>query len=491
MIKGLLVAASNEEARYVIRILQGTLRIGVLEKTLIAALAKAICFTPSLLFNEAKEKETASSLLQLSTSGQPTKETFEWAAQTLQRIFNEMTSYDVIIPALVENGLYALSHQSLLTPGVAVKPMLAQPTSGLQDLTKRFGESSCFVCEYKYDGERAHLHLTPDGKFFIFSRRCEDHTAKFPDVVQMLSSVKNETAVESCILDGEIVAYDRANNSLLPFQALTTRSRKDVRLESLTVHVCFYAFDLLYLNGKALIEESLETRRSLLEANFKAAEGHFQYVRSVLCSSEREAEQFLNEALAASCIEGIVAKLWSSEYALAKRAYHWLKVKRDYVDGMVETVDLVVMGGYHGHGKRVGVYGSYLLGVWDEDAEEYQTLCKCMTGYTDEFLVQSAAFFNDGQCLERAPSYYRYTSGNGNGGGSEPDQWFKPVKVWEIMSADITLSPVHKAAVGLVAESKGLSLRFPRFKREREDKAPEDATTAAQIARMYLAQQKR
>jgi len=104
-----------------------------------------------------------------------------------------------------------------------------------------------------------------------------------------------------------------------------------------------------------------------------------------------------------------------------------------------------------------------------------------MTGYTDEFLLQTANFF-DGHCIDKPRSYYRF--------GSEPDQWFEPVKVWEIAAADITLSPTHQAAATLLGGERGLSLRFPRFKRERLDKSPEDATTSHMVAQMFHAQQK-
>lgn len=157
-------------------------------------------------------------------------------------------------------------------------------------------------------------------------------------------------------------------------------------------------------------------------------------------------------------------------------------MKKDYLDGVGDTIDVVVIGGYYGKGKRTGNFGGYLVSVYDEENEEFQSLCKLGTGFKDEDLDKHSLFFKQNQ-IPGPKVYYNVDD------SIKPDVWFDAVQVWEIKCADLSISPIYRAGVGLVEADKGISLRFPRFIRVREDKNPEDATSASQIADMYNSQE--
>lgn len=193
-----------------------------------------------------------------------------------------------------------------------------------------------------------------------------------------------------------------------------------------------------------------------------------------------ELSRFLDESVD-SGTEGLIVKTLADGYEPSKRSSHWLKLKKDYLEGLGDTFDLVPIGAWFGKGKRTGVFGSYLLAVWDPEVEEYQTITKIGTGFSEELLKQLAETMKE-STVPQAKRYYRYPD------TLTPDVWFEPKAVWEVKAADLSISPAHKAAMGLVDETKGISIRFPRLVRVRDDKGPEDSTSPQQVAEMYRKQ---
>ncbi|XP_047483404.1 DNA ligase 1-like [Penaeus chinensis] len=471
-IKDIYIACRASESRYLVRSLNGKLRIGLAEKSVLQAIAQANYLTPP------GQKYPPNIINAGKTIGsKQLKKQFEKYGTILSTIYNEFPSYDKIIPILLTEGIEELPKYCSLTPGIPLKSMLAHPTTGISEVLKRF-ENVKFTCEFKYDGERAQIHLKDDGTINIYSRNQENNTTKYPDVISILRNVLGKD-VKSCIIDAEVVAWDKENQQILPFQVLSTRKRKGVNEKDLKVHICIFPFDLLYLNGESLVKKSFEIRRTLLRNNFKEKEGRFIFAKNMDSTNTEDIEEFMEESLKEKC-EGLMIKSLdvNAIYDIGKRSHKWLKLKKDYLNRMGDTIDVVVIGGYLGQGKRTGQYGKFLVACYDETKDKFQSLCKIGTGFTEQNLQECSTLFQQ-YIVEKPMTNYSYENGTG------PDHWFKPVKVWEIKCADLSLSPIYKAAVGLVDPEKGISLRFPRFVRIRDDKNPKEITNAVQIADLY------
>jgi len=195
-------------------------------------------------------------------------------------------------------------------------------------------------------------------------------------------------------------------------------------------------------------------------------------------------EEFLDTAIKGQC-EGLMVKTLdeNASYQPSHRSLNWLKLKKDYLEGMGDSVDLVPLGAYYGRGKRTGVYGAYLLACYDLDTEEFQSVCKIGTGFSDEDLKLLSAGLNE-HIIQGKSTQYNVSDSLGC------DVWFDACQVWEVKAADLSKSSTHKGAVDKTGETgRGIGLRFPRFERLREDKKPEHATSSDQILEMYFAQE--
>eukprot|EP00514_Thraustochytrium_sp_LLF1b_P007215 CAMPEP_0184536894 /NCGR_PEP_ID=MMETSP0198_2-20121128/16706_1 /TAXON_ID=1112570 /ORGANISM="Thraustochytrium sp., Strain LLF1b" /LENGTH=750 /DNA_ID=CAMNT_0026930113 /DNA_START=103 /DNA_END=2355 /DNA_ORIENTATION=- len=500
LVEKLLVSSTGPEVKYVVRLLQGKLRIGLAEQTVLIALAHALCdfhYEKQQALVEKQNDELGDGEKPIKLKWSPTSEIKDAAVVMLKQVNSELPVYDDILAAsLADTEPNVMWYDQLrktcnIAAGIPLKPMLAKPTNGVSEVLDRFQDSE-FTCEYKYDGERAQIHMTteigPDGKpkphFKIYSRNSENNTNKYPDIIEDIQAafeLTGENGVTSFIMDTESVAYDVEKSTLLPFQILSTRARKDVAIGDVKVKVIVCAFDLLLLNGRSLLETTLLERRTLLRQHFKEVPHKFCFATSHDGKELEEIETFLNKAVEDKC-EGLMVKAIKgpeSFYQPARRSLNWLKLKKDYMNGLADSLDLVPIGAYYGKGKRTGTYGAYILACYDADNDEYQSVTKIGTGFSDKVLEEFSVFFRE-QVVESKPRNYNCIM--------EPDVWLNPVQVWEVRAADLSISPVHRAANGLVDETKGIALRFPRFLRIRDDKKCEDATNSSQVADMYTSQ---
>jgi len=201
-----------------------------------------------------------------------------------------------------------------------------------------------------------------------------------------------------------------------------------------------------------------------------------------LVKSPKELEEFFEQAIADGC-EGVMCKslMPNAIYQSGTRGFLWIKYKRDYKAELADTLDLVAVGAFWGKGKRAGTYGALLMAAYDPGTDTFKTVCKVGSGFTDEDLAQLPKMFEPYIIDHKHP---RVDS------KMEADVWFVPAIVMEITGAEITLSPIHTCAWGVIKEGAGLAIRFPRFIRFRPDKSPEEATTVQEVIDLYRKQRK-
>jgi DNA ligase-1 len=470
------------------------------------------------------------------------------AEEFVKACFARRPNYNDLVPVLLEIGV---CEEVLIRCGLALhiplRPMLGSITRDLSEMLTKLQDRD-FTCEYKYDGQRAQVHCDNKGKVSIFSRHLELMTDKYPDLVALVPQIRGD-GVSSFIMEGEVVAVDQENGELKTFQTLTNRARKDVAIGSIKVDVCLFAFDLMYLNGEPLLDRPFRERRELLRSLFIEVPLRFTWVKSIDATSQ-DSESVLEFFKAATDIkcEGIMVKildnlpnpllekedeevatiesLTTSEsvnlpsrnkkvktakdedrikskekekpatrrkallatYEPDKRLDSWLKVKKDY-STTFDTLDLIPVAGWHGQGRKAKWWSPILLAVRNDATGSLEVVCKCISGFNDAFYKANKEFYNNDpdlgevqNVLSSKPGYIEYDGGN-------PDVWFEPQEVWEMAFADITISPTYKAAIGLVSEEKGLSLRFPRFLKKREDKSLEEASTNEFLAGLWRKQE--
>jgi len=428
----LLQKATPRGARYVVRILLGTLRMGVGDMTVLDALSLA--YTGS---KEGKEK--------------------------LEQAYNICPDVGIIAETLAKEGLKGIEKIEVHV-GRPIKMMLAQRVEVLEEVAVKIPGK--VVVEGKYDGERIQVHKSKDG-IQLFSRRLENITAQFPDLAEQL---QKQVQAKELVLEGEVIAVDK-DGKPLPFQLLMQRRRKyGVEEYAQKIPVQLKLFDLLYCTGKSFLKESWERRNAKLQDVVKKNK-QITFADRIISSQLEEINSFFQEMLEQG-YEGIMIKSPQGEYQAGMRGWNWIKWKREYVKEMHDTFDVVVVGAYHGKGKRSGKYGALLCAVYNEKNDMFETLCKLGTGLTDEVLKTLPGQLKKYQ-LTHQPARLLIKK------EMEPEVWFEPAVVVEVLGAELTKSPFHTAA-------NGVALRFPRFIKFREDKKAEQATTTREIEQMFI-----
>ena len=271
----MIAAAQRDEVKYLVRAFQAKLRVGIQNQTVLQALSHAFVFSSRV--DACDFAPEAGEAAKACPSSAELEEQLVDYEQAVKDAYCCMPNYDTLTKALARRELSVekLGRICKITPGIPLKPMLAKPTKGVVEVLERLNEKT-FTAEYKYDGERAQLHVykNKSGKTItkIYSRNSENMTQKYPELLALMQNQLSPD-VSSIIVDSEVVAYEPATKTIQPFQKLSTRAKKDVRIEDVKVQVCLFAFDLIFLNGKPIVKEPLRRRRELLKQSLKYEEG--------------------------------------------------------------------------------------------------------------------------------------------------------------------------------------------------------------------------
>jgi DNA ligase 1 len=434
IIAGMLQKSSSSGAKYLARISLGTLRMGVASKTILDALS--IAFT-----GDKKSKSI------------------------LETAYNICPDIGIIAETLAKEGIKKVS-QVKVKVGRPIQMMLGQRVKSLDEALEKIpGE---LTVEAKYDGERIQAHRNKEGKVSLFSRRLDNITNQFPDLVEHLNKAIKE---KEFILEGEVIAIDKKGEPL-PFQILMQRRRKyDVTEYVKKIPIQLKVFDLLYLNGKSWLDEPYYKRSEQLSKIVKK-DSEVVLTERILTNKVSDIEEFFQKMLK-SGYEGIFIKSRAEDsvYQAGVRGWNWIKWKKEYVKEMVDTLDLVIVGAFYGKGKRSGNYGALLCAAYNPDKDQFETLCKLGTGLTDEVLEELPKKLKKHK-IEKKPARLVIKK------EMIPDVWFSPFLVVEVFGAEFTKSPYHTCA-------SGLALRFPRFLRFREEKSAEQSTTSEEVEQLY------
>lgn len=439
---GMLVEATKTGRKYIARLATGTMRLGMGDMTLLDAISTAF------FGDKTKRPE-------------------------LERAYNVSSDIGHLAHILKKSGMKGVKRIriSLNRP---IKPMLAQRVDEITDIKDKAG-SEKIAAEEKYDGQRIQAHKNGD-KVRLFSRRLTDVTDQYPEIIE---NVRKHVKAEKAVLDGEAVAYDFNKKRYYEFQKIMSRRRKyDVEEYRKKFPVKYMVFDILYADGHSLMRKPYPKRRKKLEEII----GNYKYIALTgreVSSDLNDIIEFFEDCLDRN-LEGIVCKSTSktSYYRAGAREWSWIKWKKEYSSELSDTFDLVVVGAFAGQGARTGTYGAILCAAYNKDEDEFETLCKIGSGFTDKQLEELPKKMKE-YASDEKPARVKATV--------NPDQWFKPGLVVEAIGSEITKSPTHTAAR---KKGKGLALRFPRFKKWREDKKPGQATTIKEIKRMYENQKK-
>jgi len=443
----LLKKVDSLSAKYIIRIITKSLRLGFSDMTLLDAFSCMAVGDKSIRL-------------------------------VLENAYNICADLGLVVKVLKQDGLIAVESMTSVV-GVPIRPAAAERLATSQEIIDKLG-----VCaaQPKLDGFRLQIHLDKTGDVPVvkfYSRNLIDMSNMFPDVIEQIIQLP----VQNLICEGEAIGYDLETDTFLQFQETVKRKRKhNIKQASNDIPLRIYLFDLLYLNNESTLTLTHEQRRTKLhEVVVHLEKSDIFIIDERIVSTGQELENYFLHTIGAG-LEGLVVKKIDSIYQPGKRNFNWIKLKRRTGQKLGDTIDAVVLGYYVGQGRRSSLgIGAFLVGVYNQDTDSFESVAKVGTGMTDlEFIdlknrCDAVVITHKLDNVQVAKNLF-------------PDVWVYPAIVCEIRADDITQSPLHTA--GKTSESLGFALRFPRFVQYRIDKSAQDATSAKELAHLYEIQYK-
>jgi len=418
LIAELLVSSEPIEARYIVRTILETMRIGVAEGIIRDSIAKV----------------------------------FNVNAEAVENAWFLRADYGEIAKITKERGEAGLKKVEMEL-GKPIVIMLGEKSPTLKEALEKYEHP---IIEYKYDGMRTQIHKKDD-KLWIFTRRLENVTNQFPDLLKL---AKEGIKVKNCIIEGEAIGFDPKTGNPIPFQHLSRRIQRkyDINIMVKKIPVRIYLFDIVYLNDKTLFDEPYSERRKKLEKSIKVIPNKFELSHSLITKDLKKAEKFYKASLDENQ-EGLMVKNLDAKYQPGRRVGYWLKVKP-----VMETLELVIVGAEWGKGKRSNWLSSFTLACRDPDTGDFLLVGKLGTGFTDE---QFKEFTDKVKKLIISEK------------GVELK--IKPDFVVEVAYEEIQKSPKYES---------GYALRFPRLQKIREDRRPDDCDTVDRVIELFKSQGK-
>ncbi len=418
LISELLTSSSPKEAKFIVRTVLEELRVGVASGILRDSIASA----------------------------------FDKDVDNVEESFNILTDYGEVAKRAKQNQLNKIE----LKPGKPINVMLAVPVKDTEEAFEALGKPAQF--EYKLDGFRLEIHKNHD--FKLFTRRLEDATRQFPDVIDY---IKKHVKGKNFILDAEIVSVDKKSGKYLPFQSISQRIKRKYDIEEMAKKfpIEINVFDVVYYNGRDLFNQSLLERRKLLERIVKQESGKIVLTKKLITDNEKEANKFFNQALNAGT-EGLMIKNIRSNYKPGRYVNGWVKLK-----SVLDPLDLVIIKAEWGEGKRAEWLSSYTIAC--QDNGRLLEIGKVSTGIKEKETELT---------YESMTKLLKPLITNQKG----KEVTVKPKLIIEVAYEEIQKSPTS---------SSGFSLRFPRILRLKiDEKTLRDISDLNYVKKIYNSQKK-
>lgn len=450
LIAELLTSASPLEARYLVRTVLEELRAGVGEGGIRDSIVWAFFGDKVNIGYDEKEKKI----------NPENREEYNKYLDAVQHAFDILNDFGEVAILAKTKGLDELESVSVAV-GKPLKVMLFQKAESIKDAFERVGKPA--ACEFKYDGFRMEVHKS-HGKIKIFTRRLDEVTKQFPEVVDY---VEKYVAGSNFILDAEAVGFNPKTGKYLAFQSISQRIKRKYDIDEMSEKfpIELNVFDIIEFEGKSMLNEPFEKRRKLIEKIIKDHPKKLVVAKQLVTESVEKAEIFYQAALKDGQ-EGIMVKNLGGIYKPGSRVGFGVKVKP-----VMESLDLVIVGATWGEGKRSGWFTSFILACRDQDSGEFLEIGRVGTGIK-ELETEDGVSFKE--MTEMLKPYIISEKGK--------EVLIKPKIVIEINFEEIQKSPTY---------SSGYALRFPRLVRVRDDKPAREASDLDLVEDLYHGQRGR